>query len=202
VLVTDIDPRHLASVAALAYPQVTIQQHDIASDPLPEKAYDLIHARLVLLHVSAREQALTKLVAALKPGGWFVVEDFDLTLVERSFPTEDPAAGALFRKVIAAIRQLMAARGIDPSAWGRQLYARLRAHGLEEVGMEGHLTVWPGGPDRPVMDRPNFEQMRADVVARGLISEEEIAQAIALLDDPTFVVSSPIMMSAWGRRPS
>ena len=52
------------------------------------------------------------------------------------------------------------------------------------------------------MDRPNFEQMRAVIVARGLISEEEIAQAIALLDDPTFVVSSPIMMSACGRRPS
>ena len=52
----------------------------------------------MLIHVPTREQALTKLVAALKPGGWLVVEDFDSTLIHRSFPTQDAAAGALYEK--------------------------------------------------------------------------------------------------------
>ena len=74
VLVTDIDPRYLEPVAALGYSQLEIQRHDISSDPLPEGAYDLVHVRLVLVHVPTREQALAKMLVALKPGGCLVVE--------------------------------------------------------------------------------------------------------------------------------
>jgi trans-aconitate methyltransferase len=47
------------------------------TDPLPDAAFDLIHARLVLIHVPEREEVLARLVAALKPGGWMVEEEFD-----------------------------------------------------------------------------------------------------------------------------
>ena len=77
VLVTDIDPRFLVEAAALTHPQIEVQRQDIGSDPLPAQSFDLIHARLVLIHVPAREQALERLVTALSPGGWLIVEDFD-----------------------------------------------------------------------------------------------------------------------------
>lgn len=201
VLVTDIDPRHLSAVAALGYPQLTIQQHDIGADPLPEQAFDLAHARLVLMHVPTREQALRKLVAALKPGGWLVVEDFDPTFIDRAFPIQDAAAAAMYQKMFAALRRLMAARG-EIAGWGRQLYARLRAEGLTEVSMEGRLMIWPGGSDGAQLDHANYEQIRDEAVANGLITEEEMEQGLALLDDPAFAVSSSMMMTAWGRRPT
>ena len=201
VLVTDIDPRHLTTIATPEYPHLTIQQHDIAADPLPEGSYDLIHARLVLIHVPTHEQALAKLVGALKPGGWLVVEDFDPTFVDRAFPSEGSAGAALYQKMLVAQLQLRAARGNDVSGWGRRLYTLFRAQGLVDVGMEGRLTIWPGGSIGSRLDRANFEQISAEAVAQGLMSEQEVEDVLALLDDPSFAASTPIMMSAWGRKP-
>ncbi len=89
VLVTDLDPRFLLESAELAHPQIAVQHHDIGSDPLPVQRFDLIHARLVLIHVPARELALERMITALKPGGWLVVEDFDPTFIDSSNPTAD-----------------------------------------------------------------------------------------------------------------
>jgi len=131
VLVTDIDPRFLVELATLDHSHIEVQRHDIGTDPLPAQPFDLIHARLVLIHVPAREQTLQRLVTALKPGGWLVVEDFDPTFIDPRYPTSDPSAAALFQKVAAAQRQLMAARsGELASTWGRSLYRRLRALGV------------------------------------------------------------------------
>jgi ubiquinone/menaquinone biosynthesis C-methylase UbiE len=74
VLVTDIDPRFLEPLDA---PNVEVRRHDIVTDPLPEAAFDLIHARAVLIHLPERERVLARLVSALKPGGWLVDEELD-----------------------------------------------------------------------------------------------------------------------------
>jgi len=54
VLVTNIDPRFLEP---LHLPNLEVRRHDIATDPLPEAVFDLVHSRLVLLHVPEREEA-------------------------------------------------------------------------------------------------------------------------------------------------
>jgi hypothetical protein len=70
------------------------------------------------MHVPAPEQALTKLVAALKPRGWLLVEDFDPTFFDRPFPIEENGARAHYQKMLAALLELRAARGNDMSGWG------------------------------------------------------------------------------------
>jgi ubiquinone/menaquinone biosynthesis C-methylase UbiE len=47
VLVTDIDTRFLET---LNLPGIEVRRHDIATDPLPEGAFDLVHSRLMLQH--------------------------------------------------------------------------------------------------------------------------------------------------------
>ena len=74
VLVTDVDPRFLEPLSAQ---NVEVRKHNIVTDPLPNATFDLIHARLVLIHLPEREKVLARLVSALKPGGWLVDEDFD-----------------------------------------------------------------------------------------------------------------------------
>ena len=49
--------------------------------------------------------------------------------------------------------------------------------------------------------RANFEQIREEAAGTGLITNEEVAQMLTLLDDPDFAISAPILFSAWGRRP-
>jgi ubiquinone/menaquinone biosynthesis C-methylase UbiE len=199
VLVTDIDPRFLVGPAPLEHAPLEIQRHDIGSDPLPAQPFDLIHARLVLFHVPAREQALQRMVTALKPGGWLCIDDYDRALIDRSYPTTDAEASALFQKMFAALDRLMEARGTD-LAWGRSLYRRLRALGLIDVGMEGYVEVWRGRSSGANTMRVNFEQIREEATSAGLVTDEEVVQVLTLLDDPDFAFSASVLFTALGRR--
>lgn len=201
VLVTDIDPRYLMALESHGLTNIQVQRHDVTRDPFPPELFDLIHARLVLLHLPTADQVLHNLARALKPGGSLLVEDFDPRFVDRTFPTTDPEAAAAFRKVQNGVTQLLEQHG-RPAGWGRGLYQRLRAEGLVEVGMEGHFAVWPGGSARAQLDRANFEQTRAEAIERGVLTGDEVDQALALLEDPAIAFSAPVMFSAWGRRPT
>jgi SAM-dependent methyltransferase len=52
--------------------------------------FDLVHARLVLVHVPDRAAALATMVAALRPGGWLLVEDAD---TQHASPAHHPPYG-------------------------------------------------------------------------------------------------------------
>jgi ubiquinone/menaquinone biosynthesis C-methylase UbiE len=200
VLVTDIDPRFMEGSAYRKPAHLELRRHDIGTDPLPEQAFDLIHARLVLLHVPQRQQALDKLIAALKPRGWLVIEDFDGRVIDRTIPVSDAAAAAIFKRAGGALVRLMEERGFEVE-WGRGLYSRLKAAGLTEVGTEGHMAVWERGSLGTSLDTANYGQVRREAVAKGLITDAEIDAVLARLDAPDFAVFSPVMFTAWGRRP-
>jgi chemotaxis methyl-accepting protein methylase len=57
--------------------QVEIRHHDVTTDQVLPSAYELIHARLVLLHLPQRDVVIQRLISALAPGGWLVLEEFD-----------------------------------------------------------------------------------------------------------------------------
>jgi len=73
VLATDIDTSWIDGVA----PHVEVRRHHVARDDPPSGVFDLIHARLVLCWIPERDQALRRMVGALRPGGWLLIEDFD-----------------------------------------------------------------------------------------------------------------------------
>jgi ubiquinone/menaquinone biosynthesis C-methylase UbiE len=199
VLVTDIDPRFIERAGGGKLANVELRRHDVGLDPLPEQAFDLIHARLVLCHVPQRHQALARLVAALKPRGWLVIEEFDGRIIDRTIPVTE-ASAAPFKRVVGALARLMDERGFE-AEWPRRLYGHLKAVGLTEVGMEGHLAVREGGSLGASLDAANFAQVRKEAVARGLVANAEIDAVLARMDTPDFAVFSPVMFTAWGRAP-
>lgn len=183
-----------------SHPNVEVRRHTVGADTLPTHACDLIHARLVPIHVPRREAALAQLVDALKPGGWIVIEDFDPALIDRGFPGADPEGYAAFDTVRIAMRRVMDQHGVDPT-WGRGLYRRFVALGRVDVGTEGHVAVWPGGSPGARMDQANFEQVRSQMVTAGLVTDAQVDAAIAVLDNPHFAFGSNAMMTAFGRKP-
>lgn len=195
VLVTDLDPRFLDG---LKFSNLEVRRHNIVTDPLPEATFDLIHIRLVLVHLPAREEVLKRLIAALKPGGWIIDEEFDSV----SLPC-DPARspGEVQLKTQEALFRVVEERGIE-RRWGRLVYGRMRALGLVDVRAEARLSMWYGGSAGASLARANFEQLHDVLVASGLVTEDELQQDIARLDDPDFMMPSPIMWTAWGRRPA
>jgi ubiquinone/menaquinone biosynthesis C-methylase UbiE len=200
VLVTDIDPRFVAESTCRSLANVELRRHDIGIDPLPEAAFDLIHARLVLMHVPQRRQALERLARVLKPGGWLVIEDFEARLFDPTLPVAHAADAERFNKVIRALWRLMDERGFD-AEWPRRLYGRLKAAGLIEVGMEGHFAVREGGSPGAILAAATFAQVRSEAVARGLVTDAEVDAVLKRLNEPDFAVFSPVMLTAWGRRP-
>ena len=193
VLVTDVDPRFLDRLQA---PNLDVRRHNIASEPLPEAAFDLIHVRLVFVHLPEPERALERLVAALKPGGYLIDEEFDSASL-RSDATVSP--GEVELKSQRALFQAAEERGIE-RLWGRLLYGRLRALGLVEVCGEARLSIWHGGSVGASLMRANFEQLHDLLIAGGQITEQELQQDLAALDNPDFMMLSPIMWTAWGHR--
>jgi len=200
VLVTDIDPRFMEGSAYRRPAHMELRRHDIGTDRLPEQAFDLIHARLVLMHVPQRQEALARLVAALKPRGWLVIEDFDGRVIDRTIPVQDAVAGASFKRARDALVRLLEDRGFEVE-WGRRLYGRLKAAGLTDVGMEGHVAVSEGGSLGASLDAAIFAQVRSEAVAKGLVTDAEIDAVLARLNAPDFALFSLVMFTAWGRRP-
>jgi ubiquinone/menaquinone biosynthesis C-methylase UbiE len=86
VLATDIDTRLLD---AIRLPNVEVRRHDIVAEPLPAAAYDLAYTRLVLEHLLEPDRALARIVESLKPGGWAVIEDFELLPASHDPPDDD-----------------------------------------------------------------------------------------------------------------
>ena len=195
VLVTDLDPRFLDG---LKFSNLEVRRHNIVTDPLPEATFDLIHIRLVLVHLPAREEVLKRLIAALKPGGWIIDEEFDSVSLPCD-PSRSP--GEVQLKTQEALFRVVEERGIE-RRWGRLVYGRMRALGLVDVRAEARLSMWYGGSAGASLARANFEQLHDVLVASGLVTEDELQQDIARLDDPDFMMPSPIMWTAWGRRPA
>ena len=193
VLCTDIDPRHIAP-SGMA--NLHVVRHDAVRDALPAEKFDLAHARLVLLHIPERAAVLEKMVAALKPGGWLVVEDFDAASV-----LPEPGVNEQERRIetAEALRAYMIRGGVDPR-FGRSLYGRFKALGLTDVSAEGHVTMWDGANGGADLMRINFDQIGEKVVAAGLLSAAQLAADRRRLDEAGFVTPSPVMWATRGRK--
>ncbi len=196
VLATDLDTRFLDP---LAQPNLEVRRHDLLRDALPEASFDLIHARFVIEHIADRASALARLGAALKPGGWLLLEDTD-SASWLPAPNASAAAAALFTRWTAAYVQICRAAGTEPYA-GRGCYGELGALGLAALGAEGRVFMVRGGSPAGEVWRLTAEQVSPRIVAEGLLSADEMARTLALLADPTFVWMEGLVMAAWGQRP-
>ena len=67
VLATDID---ISWAEKASNETIEVRRHDICSDVCPKNEFDLVHARLILVHLSERAKALEAMVNSLRPGGW------------------------------------------------------------------------------------------------------------------------------------
>lgn len=192
VLATDIDTSWLPADA-----QYEVRRHDVATDPIPADGFDLVHARLVLVHVPERAAALANLIAALKPGGRLLIEDADPALQPRACPDEHGPAEARANRLRNGFRELMAARGAD-LAFGRTLPRLLRDSGLAEVGADAYFPIT--SRDCAVLEAATVAHIRSELVRAGLAGEADIEQHLAAVAGGNLDLTTAPLISAWGRR--
>ncbi|MEU6139276.1 methyltransferase domain-containing protein [Streptomyces sp. NPDC047081] len=195
VTITDLDPRWTTRDRP---PHVRVLRHDIVQEPLPADGYDLVHARLVLLHLPERLDVLDRLVAALRPGGLLVLEEFDCTW-QPVLTAPDPASAALYERVQAALMAQLEKRGAD-GMWGRNVFGAMADAGLRDLTATTYAESWTGGGTGVGLHQANARQVADGLRAEG-ITDDELSRYHALLADPAFTVNSLPLISVTGRRP-
>lgn len=189
VLSTDIDLRFHIDVPD----NVEVRVHDIVNDDLPGP-FNLIHARAVLQHIPEREAVFARLIAALAPGGWLVVEDGTF----KSFgeqPVPEP---------YGKIHRLMASAATtdwrDPEL-GLRLLDWFRNSELVDVDLEGDAWVMRHGEAGGDWWFLAVERAGPRLVEYGLITTDEFDAALAQIREPGFALMSSLSVSVRGRLP-
>jgi SAM-dependent methyltransferase len=191
VLATDLETDALEKVAA---PNVEVLRHDILSDDLPAGAFDLAHARFLLIWLPQRDVALTRIVAAVKPGGWVLVDDVDLRAAAPARPSD------VFERVFEAFLTTMSGAGAD-IAYGERVPEALEANGLVDVQADGVRAYTRGGSALSQVYVPTIDGARDEMIEGGRVSEPDVDEVLELLADPSFAWWTGTTWFARGRRP-
>lgn len=193
VLATDLDTSWLPEDAAY-----DVLRHDVVADPPPGGPFDVVHARLLLVHLPDRDAVLRTLVGSLAPGGVLLVEDADPALQPLACLVEDSPEAALANRLRQGFRSLLAASGADLT-FGRSLPSRLRAADLVDVRAEVFAPY--GGPALRTLEVATLGHVRDRLVAAGLATVEEVDRLVTHLRAGGLDLTPAPLVSAWGRRP-
>ncbi len=194
VVATDIDTSLLASAAR---PPVTVLVHDVGADEPPGEGFDLVHARLVLVHVPDRERALRSMIEALRPGGMLLIEDADPALQPLVCPDEHGPEEQLANRLRHGFRRLLADRGADLS-YGRRLPRLLREAGLRDVEADAYFPLTSAAC--AALESATVRQIRERLVAAGIATNEEVDRHLANVAAGGMDLATAPMISAWGRK--
>ncbi|UQX10082.1 hypothetical protein [Candidatus Mycobacterium methanotrophicum] len=140
----------------------------------------------MLEHLTERRRILERLAAALRPGGWMVVEDYDWTGF--GFEDDDPRFDRMVDRVVDAIITFMQQAGFEPR-YGRRVVERSRRgpHADHRLPLARLRLL------QAVLGEP------ADaVVGAGLLSGEDAGAAAARFAEDRRV-QTPLMMAGIGR---
>jgi SAM-dependent methyltransferase len=188
VLAVDIDTRFVASLAS---DSVEVRRLDIREDELSQAEFDLVHARLVLEHLSDRTQILRRLARTLRPGGWIVIEDYDWSCF--GFEGEDPSIS----RVAEAILGFMQQAGFERD-YGRRVVTEIADAGFFDVRGEGRVRIIDSTSPGFDFLRLSFESVKGAVVEAGMLSAEDAEAASARFGEE-LRVWTPLMMAGIGR---
>jgi SAM-dependent methyltransferase len=195
VVATDLQTKFLEAIDA---PNLVVRKHDITTDELEPDAFDLVMARKVLEHLPDPSAALRRMAAAVRPGGWLLIEDTDLaSFIRISFPHRER-----FERAYAKFIEALSSAGFQPTL-GVRLGDELRAAGVQNVSLKGTLIEGTGGSDHPgaKVYRMTIERMRERMVKAGLLTNDEVDQFLADVQSPELHAITAIHCLAWGRKP-
>jgi SAM-dependent methyltransferase len=196
VVAADVDVRFLGDLSAQ---NVEVRLSDITEDPIEAAHYDLVHARSVLTHLRDPMAALRRMSAAIRPGGWLVIEDTDNGTVEAA-DAAHPFAPAFDRCAEARIAFLLAGQVMD-LRYGRTLPVHAEELELTDVGNEAVTSVGRGGSAMSQLMIRSFEPIDNAMVANGVVGQPEASDALRAFEDPAFLYRGGLVVCVWGRKP-
>lgn len=185
--------RKLAEQRGLA---VEFIEADATATGLPHRAFDLVHARTLLLNVQNPEHILSEMVRIARPGGVVAVQEPDASAwnCDPPHPVFDILRGA----ILSAYRRT----GKDFSI-GRRIARMLKDAGLVDVHVRATARVTHAGEYYQTFLLTVAGLVRQVIVKAGELTADEFesytAALRAHLEAPGTITCQPIMWQAWGR---
>jgi SAM-dependent methyltransferase len=172
---------------------LTVRQADLRTSTLPTAAFDLVSCRALLHQVSeAAPAVLAQMAAAVRPGGWLLVQEPDFHLA----PTTEPEVwAATWRGLLDWGRD----NGVD---WfiGRRLPGMVDALGLGRAQAKTDVQGIRGRDRGARYFQLFFAEVRDRVLAAGHLDAATLDAAAALLDDPDHWTQCWMMTAVWARK--
>lgn len=194
VVATDINTELVRGANA---PNLKVLTHDVMTDPPPEGGhFDFVHVRWLLHHLPRPELAISRMVDALRPGGWLLVEDVDF------FPVHTSTSSVYVDFMQALAKAVVLQASGRDCFWARALPALIAGMGLRETGAEGDFQVIQGGSALAEFYSLTATQMRERILETGDLSESRLDEALDLLKEPGFWALGGAGVAVWGRRPA
>jgi SAM-dependent methyltransferase len=191
VLAVDLDVRLLEPLES---DRVEVRRHDLLADPLPPAAFDLVHARHLLMHLPSRLDALRRLLAGVRPGGWLAVCEPDFTAQSVAPPSR------AWLRAWTAFCDAAVAGGWDPG-YGARVMGDLEALDLSQLEGETLVRHVRGGSAFARLFAGSLERLRARMLDLGA-ADQDIVETQRLLHDPGILYTAPVVTTAWARRQS
>jgi len=174
-------------------------QHDLAAGGrVPGGPFDLVFARLLLFHLPQRVAVLTRLWDAVAPGGYLVVQDYDI----RSAGVL-PALGSV-SELLRVITAAFTAVGCDVHAGAHlaQLFAQAGAGSPDGTDVAGRIE--PLAIGRALFEG-TFRSVLPAALASGITTKTDADAALAAIGrdairHPDRPVLWPLLIGAWKRK--
>jgi SAM-dependent methyltransferase len=171
---------------------VEVVSDDLLELDRPEEAFDLVHARCVLMHVPDRQRALQLMTSWLRPGGWLVVEELDWMAALNDPDAERVALFRAFRDALPTI----------DFECGRALIGDLSSAGLIDTTADLRVDVIEGATALARWEQLSIRALSDEALNAGTTSVEDIDAHLARLEDPNYRGLGFTWVGACGRRDS
>jgi SAM-dependent methyltransferase len=189
VTATDLEPGFLGEVRAA---NIEVLRHDVRTDGFPERSFDLVHTRAVLMHLPNDLEMLHRIASWLRPGGCLLLEEPDFGLW------------------VGDVDALWASH---PEAWhqtfpngslsrGRTLLKEIHALGLADVDADAEVDIIRAGTPLAEFYRLSMAAIGPPAVEAGALAPEQAAALVDRLAQPEFLACGFVHIAVWGRRPS
>jgi SAM-dependent methyltransferase len=176
---------------------VSIVQADALNTGLEKGTFDLVHERLVMVNVSAREAFLTEMLSLLRPGGTIILADIDNV----SWVCDPPHAS--WNILLDAFHGAFHAGGGDGFI-GRRLPRLLKEAGVRGVNIQTTVVTPDAGDYRRTHLVALINSVKDKIVAMGGLTEAALIEhrdaLLAHLNNPATTVVDKLFVQAWGRK--
>jgi SAM-dependent methyltransferase len=182
---------------AAGHRNIRFVEGSIYETGLPRGAFDVVHCRFVLCHLSRPMDALREMAALAKPGGLVIAFDVDL---EGLYSVPETRAYVRMRALFFARNSL---RGADPRL-GLKLPRMFLEAGLHTPETAIVHPIYLRG-ERKRLWEYSFLEAGAYTVEKGLCTQAELdalaADLAAIAADETIAVAQGSMPVTWARKP-